>query len=84
MSNIRLLVEASWIKEGTEMEGEPLYERNFYYLLHWGLDYQIIETDEAKMPVNFTVAICQNKKTGQIECFRPYQLRVIGREIKDG
>jgi hypothetical protein len=34
------------------------------------------------MAVNYTVAVCQNVKTGNLECFDVEQLRIIGTELK--
>jgi len=80
---MRVLVEVTQEREELSNEGETLYEKDLYYLLHWGLDYTIIETnDDMRVGVSYTVAICQNMETNIVRCFRPEQLQVLGREIK--
>ena len=80
---MRILVEVTQEKEELGDEGETLYEKDDWWLLHWGLDYTIIEMNEdMRIGVSYTVAICQHRESGVIRCFRPEQLRVLGREIK--
>jgi len=80
---MRVLVTVTQAKEELGDEGETLYEKDDWWLLHWGLDYTIIETnEEMRVGVSYTVAICENRTSGVIRCFRPEQLQVLGREIK--
>ena len=79
MSRLRTYCEVSWIKDGELKEGEPEMERDFYYLLHWGLKYEIVNN----VAVGYTVGICQNIKSGAVECFNPESIRIIGNEIKE-
>jgi hypothetical protein len=72
---MRDLCEVTWTDDSGE---EPKTVRDKYFLLHFGLCYNIIEG----AGVSYTVAICQNVKTGQLEFFSPDQLRIIGVEIK--
>ena len=69
------LVEVEW--QDTDKE-EPATVREQYWLLHFGLKYQII----GETGVSYSVAICQHTRTGQLECFDPERLRVIGTQIK--
>jgi hypothetical protein len=57
-------------------DNEILYTKGIYYLLHFGLMYDIIEGT----PVNYTVVYCESKNTGHIEAFNPTQLRILGVE----
>ena len=62
----------------------PAFEEQMYYLLHWGLTYEIL-TDYADggdkyHPVSYTVGICQHMKTGNIKLFYPTELTVVGKE----
>jgi hypothetical protein len=77
---MRELVEVSWAKDGTEED--PVMVKEKYYLLHFGLCYKIIDTENGQIGVNYTVCICQNIKTGDLEMFDPSQLRVLGTELK--
>ena len=69
------LVEVSW--QDTEKE-EPVTVREQYYLLHFGLRYQIV----GETGVMYTVAICQSVRTGQLEYFDIGQIRIIGAIVK--
>lgn len=69
------LCEVSW--QDTEKE-EPVMVKEKYFLLHFGLKYDIIEG----RAVSYTVAICQSVKTGQLEYFDCSQIRILGTEIK--
>jgi hypothetical protein len=75
---MRTLVEVTWEKEGELEEGEPTMAKDEYWLLHFGLHYTIVND----MAVNYTVCICQNCKTGQLESFDVSQVRIIGTELK--
>ena len=79
MSHLKTYCEVTWEKDGELKDGEPVMERDYYYLLHFGLRYDIIENQV----VNYTVAICQNVKTGQLEYFNIEQIRIIGQQIKE-
>lgn len=82
MANLKTLCEISWEKDGELEEGESTIEKDLYFLLHWGLKHEIVQVEERMLAINWTVAICQNVKTGVIECFAPEQLRILGNEIK--
>ena len=75
---MKTLVEVTWEKEGELKEDEPATEKDLYWLCHWGTKMEIINNTG----VSFSVAICQNCKTGEVMCFLPEQLRIIGTEIK--
>lgn len=78
-----ILCEARWIREGTENDDEPAYEKGKYWLLHWGLKYDMTTDREGNsVAFNYTVAICQECETGQVETFLPEQLKIIGTKIK--
>lgn len=63
----------------TDTEGdEPTTVREQYYLLHFGLKYEIIN----EAGVMYTVAICQSVKTGQLEYFNIDQIKIIGAIVK--
>ena len=61
---------------------EPAFEDVYYYLLHWGLTYEILMDKEQRYPVSYTVGICQNIKTGVIKTFIPQEITVVGKEVK--
>jgi len=80
---MRVLVEVEIATDEVGEDEELIYEKKEFFLLHWGLDYTLIEMEEGRrIAANFTVAICEDYETGQILCFRPEQLKIIGREIK--
>ncbi len=80
---MRTLVEAEWDKDGELKEGELPTEKGKFWLHHWGLQYQVIDIGEGRFAVaNWTVAICEDCKTGDIRCFLPEQLKIIGHELK--
>lgn len=77
---MRVRVEATWtVKDDEEDDRE---EKGHFWLWHWGLDYTIIETENDRIPVSFTIAICEDCNTGQIVCFKPEQIKILGKEIK--
>ena len=79
---MRILVEVTQEKEELGDEEATLYEKDVYFLLHWGLDYTIIEmNEEMRIGVSYTVAICQNMETNIVRCFRPEQLRILGKTL---
>ena len=57
-------------------------EDQLYYLLHWGLTYEILIDRESRYPVSYTIAICQHTKTGEIKTFIPAEITVLGKEQK--
>lgn len=61
---------------------EPAMEEVLYYLLHWGLTYEILLDKDARYPVSYTVAICQHIKTGVVKTFIPQELTILGKEAK--
>lgn len=75
---MRTLVEVTYEKEGELKEDESPIEKDLYFLLHWGLKMSIIN----ETGVSFTIAICQHVKTGEVICFLPEQLKIIGTEVK--
>jgi hypothetical protein len=75
MAHLKTIVEASW----DDGDGES---KARYYLLHWGLKYDLISEEKGSVPIHYTIGICQHCKTGVIETFLPEQLRVIGDNIK--
>jgi hypothetical protein len=83
MQTMRTLCEVRWIKEGTENDDTPVYESGRYWLMHFGLKHEIVNhADGSVTAVSYTVAICQNYENGNVECFLPEQLRIIGEERK--
>ena len=90
MSRIKTIVEVSLPvtdengelvldKQGKTYEIKPV----LFELLHWGLSLTYW-TDENgnSTPVNYTVAICMDLKTGKVFTFAPTELTIIGKEIK--
>jgi hypothetical protein len=78
MSRIRTIVEVTYEDE----DGED--KMGNYYLLHWGIRFDLLPDSYGNLvPVHFTVAICQNLKSGVIEMFTPDQIRVLGVNIKE-
>ena len=75
---MRTLCECTW---EIESDGdEPAYKTGEFILLHWGLQYTMQEIQEGKIiPVNYTVGVCQDTQTGQIRCFLPENIRILGR-----
>jgi hypothetical protein len=89
MSRIKTIVEVSL--PVTDENGELVSDKNgntetkpvLFELLHWGLSLTYW-TDEKgnSIPVNYTVAICMDIKTGRVFTFTPTELTIIGKEIK--
>jgi len=75
---MRELCEVSWQQDEQIEEGNTVYVKEKYWLLHFGLRYEIINN----IGVSYTIAICEHCKTGQLEMFSPDQLRILGTEIK--
>lgn len=80
---MRTLIEVTIEKDELDKDGNPQYERSNYWLLHFGLQIQTIESEGKIIPVSYTVAICQKYDTGEIRCFAPEQIRVLGKEVKE-
>ena len=59
---------------------EPHFTEQLYYLLHWGLTYEILVDKDQRYPVTYTVGICQHIKTGAIRAWIPAELTVVGKE----
>ena len=73
MGHLKTAVEVTFEDE----EGRE--KKDQYYLLHWGLRYDLMPDGNGNLvPVHYTVAICQHIKSGLIEMFLPDQLRVLG------
>lgn len=78
MSHLRTVVEVTIEDE----DGKEIKDK--YYLLHWGLKYDMIaDSYQNLVPVHYTVAICQHIKNGFIETFLPDQLKVEGITTKE-
>lgn len=75
---MRNLVEVSYAKDGELKEGEQPIEKGMYFLLHWGTKMEIIN----EVGVSYTVAVCQDVNTGEVLCFLPEALKIIGTELK--
>jgi hypothetical protein len=59
---------------------EQAYEDVMYYLLHWGLTYEILSDGNQRYPIAYTVAICQHMKNGTVKSFTPQDITVVGKE----
>lgn len=77
---MRILVEVTQERDETGEDGETLYFKSDWWLMHFGLDFKVMETKDGLVAVNYTVAICENYETGQIETFMPGQCRIIGKQ----
>jgi hypothetical protein len=78
MSHLKTVVEVTF------EDDEGLEKKDNYYLLHWGLKFDMIpDSYQNLVPVHFTVAICQHAKSGVIEMFHPDQLKVLGVNVKE-
>ena len=80
---MRELVEITWEHDEQPADGNTVYVKEKYFLLHFGLRHEIIDRGDGTVAVaNYTVAICQHYKTGQLEMFDPRQIRVLDTELK--
>jgi hypothetical protein len=79
MSRLKTYCEVTIDTGEVDDEGNEIYQKDYYFLLHWGIRYDIV-SDQA---VSYTVGIMQNVKTGQIELHEPTSIRIIGNEIKE-
>jgi hypothetical protein len=77
---MRELAEVTWVNE----EGsEPVTVKEKVWLLHFGLKSEVINDGDGHLiGISNTVAICQNCKTGELNCWAPENLKIIGTEIK--
>lgn len=57
------------------------YTDERYWLLHWGLQSEV-QHDNNNNPIvmTYTVAICHNIETDEIETFLPAELKILGSE----
>lgn len=77
MARLKTIVEGSW-------DGEDGTVTDRYYLLHWGLRYELIPDAFGNLqPVHYTVAICSNIKSGNVELFLPDQIKILGYNVKE-
>ncbi len=80
---MRTLIEVRQIKEGTEDDENPMYETSKWWLWHFALKYELINNSDGSITaVNYTVCVCENYDTGQLECFPPEAIRILGTQIK--
>jgi predicted metal-binding protein len=80
---MRILCRVTWEKDEQTKEGESIMDSGDYFLLHWGLQYEIIQLEEGHVAaVNYTIAICQDCETGEVRCVLPEQIRILGNDIK--
>ena len=56
------------------------FTEELYYLLHWGLTYEIRTHEDQYFTVSYTIGICQHIKSGAIMSFVPQLLTVVGKE----
>ena len=80
---MKILCEVTQERDEQGDNGETLYTRGKYWLMHFGLEFKMIETDQGLVPVNYTVAICENYETGQVETYQPSQIKILGKQIKE-
>ena len=82
MARIKTLVSVVQYKE--ENGNIVPDKEGLYYLLHWGLQTQIVyDANGNPVPVTNTVGICQERETGEIFLFPPQQIKVVG-IVKNG
>ena len=64
---------------------EVMYETRDYYLLHWGTQAEFAKDKENEVTHvwQYTVAICQDRKTGLVHTFEPTELRIVGTDYTD-
>ena len=81
---MKVLCEVLLEKEEQDInDSEPVMEKKKYWLLHFGLKADIIDMGDGRMVgLNYTVCICQDCDTGDLRCYLPESLRIIGEEIK--
>lgn len=77
---MKILVEATWESDSQPLDGDTVYEKDRYHLLHFGTEFKLIEVGDGQVAaVNYTVAICSHVETGVVESFLPKQIRIIGK-----
>jgi hypothetical protein len=59
---------------------EPMMKPVKYYLLHWGVQSDIVYSEGNPIVYSDTVGICQHIETGHIQTFLPTEIRIIGVE----
>lgn len=75
---MKILVEATWESDNQPLDGDTVYEKDKYWLMHFGTEFKLIETGDGQVAaVNYTTAICSHCETGAIETFLPKQIRII-------
>ena len=60
---MRSLVEVTIEKEELDDQGDVVYEKKKAWLLHFGLDNTLVETEHGVVPVSYTIAICEDYET---------------------
>lgn len=69
------------LKGTSKVPQEQQFSQERYYLLHWGLETNIIyDAEKNPIPYTNTVGICQHMTTGYVETFLPGMIKVIGFE----
>ena len=77
---MKILVECIWESDNQPLDGDTVYEKDKYWLMHFGTEFKLIEVGDGQVAaVNYTVAICSHVETGIIETSSPKQLRIIGK-----
>ena len=75
---MKILVECIWESDNQPLDGDTVYEKDKYWLMHFGTEFKLIEVGDGQVAaVNYTVAICSHCETGAIETFLPKQIRII-------
>lgn len=77
-----LLDKDGEIIDTTKKGKDPVMVEVMYYLHHWGLTYEILIDKDSRYPVSYTIAICEQFKTGIIKTFIPGELTVVGKETR--
>jgi hypothetical protein len=75
---MRTIVEVSWEKSEELKDGESVFEKDTYVLLHWGLKMAVI----GEVGVSYSVGICSHLQTGEVICVLPEQIRILGQDLK--
>lgn len=77
---MRSLAEVTW----TDYDrAEPMTVTEQVWVLHFGVKSEVVDAGEGRLiGVSNTVAVCEDVKTGQLNCFPPEQIRILGTEIK--
>jgi hypothetical protein len=80
---MRTLVEITQELDEQGPDGEALYERREAWLWYFGTEFKLIETEHGMIPVNYTVCICSDYETGQVETVMPGQIKILGKIVKE-